>query len=161
MKTDKENVTLQIPTETYWMGKYPVTNAQFVKFVEAGGYNTERWWTKEGWQKRAEGWHYDSGWKPSGTPWTQPLYWDDSKWNGEEQPVVGVSWFEALAYCQWLSETLVGTAFLPSGQQITLPTEAQWQYATQGTDGRTYPWGMSLTKAVATLTKAALKRQRP
>ena len=133
LKTNKGSVTLSIPTETYWMAKYPVTNAQFAKFIEAGGYNTERWWTKEGWQKRAEGWHYDSGWKPSGTPWTQPRYWNSSKWTGAEQPVVGMSWYEAVAFCLWLSEM--------TGETIMLPTEAQWQYAAQGDDGRTYPWG--------------------
>ena len=130
MKTNEENVTLQIPTETYWMGKYPVTNAQFAKFIEAGGYNNQKWWTQEGWQYRV-----DKG-------WAQPRDWGDSAWNGAEQPVIGVSWFEAVAFCQWLAEA----AFLPSGQKIMLPTEAQWQYAAQGTDGREYPWGNDFDK---------------
>lgn len=115
------DVTLQIPTERYWMAKYPVTNAQFAKFIAADGYSTERWWTEAGWQRRQnEG-------------WTEPRYWGDSQWNGAEQPVVGVSWYEAVAFCLWLSET--------TGENIMLPTEAQWQYAAQGTDGRAYPWG--------------------
>ncbi|QPC83608.1 SUMF1/EgtB/PvdO family nonheme iron enzyme [Phototrophicus methaneseepsis] len=133
MKTDESGVTLTIPTERYWISKYPITNAQFAKFIEAEGYRTERWWTNEGWQKRLEGWHYDNGWKASGTPWTEPRYWTDSKWNGAEQPVVGVSWYEAVAFCLWLSETM--------GENIMLPTEDQWQYAAQGDDGRDYPWG--------------------
>jgi formylglycine-generating enzyme required for sulfatase activity len=124
---------IEIPKKGYSIAKYPVTNAQFEKFIEAGGYKQQNWWTKEGWQKRAEGWHYDGGWKASGTPWTQPRYWTDNKWNGAEQPVVGVSWFEAVAFCLWLSET--------SGEKIMLPTEDQWQYAAQGDDGRDYPWG--------------------
>src|SRR5690606_28098079 len=107
----------EIPKKGYSIAKYPVTNAQFAKFIDAGGYNTERWWTTEGWQKRAEGWHYDDGWKASGTPWTEPRYWNDSKWNGATQPVVGVSWFEAVAFCLWLSET--------TGEKIMLPTEEQ------------------------------------
>ena len=42
---------LSIPTETYWMTKYPITNAQYAKFVEAGGYRERQWWTDAGWQQ--------------------------------------------------------------------------------------------------------------
>lgn len=124
---------IDIPGKGYSIAKYPITNAQFARFIEADGYNQQKWWTAEGWQKCQEGWHYDGRWKASGTPWTQPRYWGESKWNGAEQPVVGVSWFEAVAFCLWLSEA--------TGEKIMLPTEEQWQYAAQGDDGRTYPWG--------------------
>jgi formylglycine-generating enzyme required for sulfatase activity len=133
LKTDSANVTLTVPTARYWIAKYPVTNAQFAKFIEAGGYRERQWWTEAGWKAREEGWHHDNGWKPSGQPWTAPSHWADAEWNGAEQPVVGVSWYEAVAFCQWLSET--------TGERITLPTEAQWQRAAQGDDGRQYPWG--------------------
>ncbi|MEO1646546.1 MAG: SUMF1/EgtB/PvdO family nonheme iron enzyme, partial [Chloroflexota bacterium] len=92
MKTNKDNVTLSIPIRTYWISKYPITNAQYRKFIEAGGYTTERWWTKDGWQRKQK----DS--------WTEPSHWQDSKFNGDTQPVVGVSWYEAVAFCLWLSE---------------------------------------------------------
>lgn len=121
LKTNESSVTLQIPTERYGISKYPITNAQYAPFVEAGGYRERKWWTDAGWQQREK------------DGWTEPRYWNDSKWNGAEQPVVGVSWYEAIAYCLWLSET--------TGEKIMLPTEAQWQYAAQGDDGRTYPWG--------------------
>jgi formylglycine-generating enzyme required for sulfatase activity len=111
---------IKIPKNGYWMAKYPVTNAQFRKFIEAGGYDNVDWWTEQGWQYRQnEG-------------WTEPRYWNDRKWNGETQPVVGVSWFESVAFCLWLSDA--------TDEKIMLPTEDQWQYAAQGDDGRTYPW---------------------
>lgn len=124
---------IAIPNKDYSIGKYPVTNAQFAKFVEADGYNNKAWWTEEGWQKCQEGWHYDGGWKVSGMSWTQPRYWQDSKWNGANYPVVGVSWFEAVAFCLWLSDV--------TGKNIMLPTEPQWQRAAGGDEELTYPWG--------------------
>jgi formylglycine-generating enzyme required for sulfatase activity len=112
---------IEIPKKGYSIAKYPVTNVQFAKFIEAGGYRERKWWTNAGWQQREE------------ASWTQPRHWQDSKWNGAEQPVVGVSWYEAVAFCLWLSDA--------TGEKIMLPTEDQWQYAAQGDEGRTYPWG--------------------
>ncbi|MCL4253856.1 MAG: formylglycine-generating enzyme family protein [Anaerolineae bacterium] len=103
------------------MAKYPCTNAQFKLFIDAGGYTEKRWWTDDGWAQRQK------------ENWTQPRYWDDSTWNGADYPVVGVSWYEAVAFCLWLSET--------TGEKITLPTEQQWQRAAQGDKGLMYPWG--------------------
>jgi formylglycine-generating enzyme required for sulfatase activity len=103
-------------------------------FIDAGGYTNRQWWTEAGWDAKGKGWE-ERGFKfvETGKAWNQPRYWTDAKWNGAEQPVVGVSWYEAVAYCLWLTER--------SGEQIMLPTEDQWQYAAQGNDGRAYPWG--------------------
>jgi len=124
---------IEIPNKQHSMAKYPVTNAQFAKFIEAGGYNQRKWWTPEGWKYRKKGWHFDGRWKPSGEPWRKPRFWDDSGWNGRDQPVVGVSWFESVAFCLWLSGV--------TGEKIMLPTEKQWQYAAQGDDNHIFPWG--------------------
>jgi len=105
----------------FMIAKYPITNAQYGMFMKAGGYREQRWWTAAGWQVREEG------------GWTEPRFWTNSNFNGAEQPVVGVSWYEAVAFCQWLSEV--------SGEPVMLPTEQQWQRAAQDDDGRTYPWG--------------------
>ena len=116
---DKPQHTLFLPD--YWIGKTPVTNAQFRPFVEGNGYRDERYWTKIGWQWCQE------------AKIIKPEYWDDKKWNGDAYPVVGVSWFEAVAYCRWLS--------LQTSHEFRLPSEAEWEKAARGTDGRIYPWG--------------------
>jgi len=114
-------VWIDIPGKGYSIGKYPITNAQFAKFIEAGGYSEPKWWMDKGWHKCEAG------------NWTQPPFWNDPIWNGLEQPVNGVSWYEAAAFCSWLSAA--------TGENIMLPTEDQWQYAAQSDDGRAYPWG--------------------
>jgi formylglycine-generating enzyme required for sulfatase activity len=105
----------------YAIARYPITNAEFAHFIEAGGYAQRDYWTEAGWQqKEAYG-------------WTHPRRWHDERFNTPSQPVVGVSWYEAVAYCRWLSAK--------SGKSYRLPTEAEWEKAARGTDGRRYPWG--------------------
>lgn len=107
--------------EAFEIGKYPVTVAQYTPFVEANGYGTQAYWTPAGWQ-----------WRTKNTI-TVPRFWENPQWHQPDHPIVGVSWYEALAYCQWLSAV--------TGEAIHLPTEQQWQRAGQGDDGRLFPWG--------------------
>lgn len=63
-----------------------------------------------------------------------PRFWDDPRFNRSGAPVVGVSWFAAVAYCEWLSSIV--------GRACRLPTEAEREYAARGgADGVLYPWG--------------------
>lgn len=63
-----------------------------------------------------------------------PGFWDDERFTTPSCPVVGVSWFDAVAYCEWLSEVL--------GRACRLPTEAEREYAARGgVEGVLYPWG--------------------
>ncbi len=126
-----DNPPRKVTLPTFWISKYPVTHAQYAKFIDAGGYGQRKWWTNAGW-----------AWREKGSK-TEPLYWTDNKWNGAEQPIVGVSWYEVVAFTQWLSEALTPNPS-PKGRgefYVTLPTEAQWEKAARGTDGRVYPWG--------------------
>jgi sulfatase modifying factor 1 len=65
-----------------------------------------------------------------------PPFWSDPNFNSPTQPVVGVSWFDAVRYCEWLSEV--------TGKHFRLPTEAEWERAARGgREGELYPWGDS------------------
>jgi len=104
-----------VKAPTYAMDIYEITNAQFRKFIEDNGYTSESHWSEAGWQ-----WVQDSERR-------QPSYWANETVNQPDHPVVGVTWYEAEAYCRWAGKEL--------------PTEAQWEKACRGTDKRPYPWG--------------------
>jgi formylglycine-generating enzyme required for sulfatase activity len=123
MGDEDEGSQYEIELPAFAIGRYPVTNAQFRFFVEDGGY-TEKWrdcWTDEGWEYRQEG------------AWTASRDWEDPIWSLDNKPVVRASWYEAVAYANWLSRV--------EGRSFSLPTEAQWERAARHTDGRQYPWG--------------------
>jgi formylglycine-generating enzyme required for sulfatase activity len=102
-------------TRDYWLDQYEVSNASYQRFVDAGGYQTQAYWSSEGWQ-----WLLDNGRQG---PTDYPGFTDP------QQPRVGVSLYEAQAYARW------------RGGRI--PTEAEWEYAARGPQSLLYPWGNS------------------
>ncbi len=123
---DDEMPQHKVDLPAFYIAKYPVTNTQYGAFVADGGYS-EKWqqcWT--GWQ-----WKGDRS-KPEtyGGVFDLPNH-----------PVVMVSWYEAVAYCNWLTLKLRKSGDLGDNHTITLPSEAQWEKAARGTDARIYPWG--------------------
>ncbi|ETR67408.1 MAG: hypothetical protein OMM_05151 [Candidatus Magnetoglobus multicellularis str. Araruama] len=113
--------------KAFWMGKYPVTNAQFYAFVADGGYNNETYWAEairhDRWKKGIiEGWF---GKKSTpikfGNPFDLPNH-----------PVVGITWYEAKAFTHWLTEKWHNEKRLPDNWHITLPSELQWEKSARG-----------------------------
>ena len=139
VKNEKPQHTLELPS--YWIGKTEVTNAQFRPFVAGDGYTNRDYWTAAGWAWQQE------------TKLTQPAYWNDAQWNGDTQPVVGVSWFEAVAYCHWLSKQ--------TGHEFRLPSEAEWEKAARGPDGLIWPWGNTWEAGRANSSEAGVKQTTP
>jgi formylglycine-generating enzyme required for sulfatase activity len=72
-------------------------------------------------------------WYPTGVKYKMPGFWEDSRFNHPSRPVVGVTWYEARGYCAWLSAQ--------TGETFGLPTEAEWEAAARGPEGRPYAYG--------------------
>jgi formylglycine-generating enzyme required for sulfatase activity len=123
----------------YSTGRYPVTNADFARFIAADAYHERRWWTENGWAYIEPGGpRYYQGEEQR---ITRPRIWDDARYNGPIQPVVGVSWYEAAAYCRWLTAQGQTQGWLPADQVIRLPTWHEWERTARHTDQRPHPWG--------------------
>lgn len=121
------------------IARYPVTNAQYAIFVEQGGYEPAAPW----WDESARAWLARDDAATKGLQdWQrrkhkdQPEFWDGKTFGSARPnyPVVGVNWYEARAFCRWL------TQHLDDGYEYLLPSEAEWEYAARGADRRTYPW---------------------
>jgi formylglycine-generating enzyme required for sulfatase activity len=101
---DNEQPQHRVYVAEFFMGKYPVTNAQYAAFARATGH-----------EMRSRG--------------------------KDDYPVVKVTWHDAVAFCEWLSRE--------TGQAYRLPTEAEWEKAARGDDGRLWPWGNDWNPAQA------------
>jgi formylglycine-generating enzyme required for sulfatase activity len=133
VRLDNEIPQRDVYLSAYFIDKYPVTNAEYKKFIESDGYNQKGFWSDAGWQ-------YISQSKPLENSEA------DSILNGESDcPVVNISWYEAQAFAKWAGKRLL--------------TEAEWEKAARGRDGRIYPWGDTFEKT--NLNCAESKNERP
>ncbi|WP_423226106.1 NACHT domain-containing protein [Candidatus Amarolinea aalborgensis] len=132
----------------YWIGRYPVTNAQFGEFAAAGGYREARYWYEA---KAAGYWSPDGfkGWLDN-APRQKPYDLGEPR-NLSNHPVAAVSWYEALAYTRWLHERLVGR--IPAAWKVRLPNEPEWEKAARG--GVKVPAQNLIRSASAGLTREA------
>ncbi|MBT5842958.1 MAG: ergothioneine biosynthesis protein EgtB [Thaumarchaeota archaeon] len=115
----------------YKIDAFPITNQQYMEFVEDGGYETYKYWLSDGWEK------------VKANKWNAPMYWEkiDDQWNVRDflgirkinpnQPVCNVSYYEAEAYCKWAGKRL--------------PSEAEWEKAACWNEEKqqktVFPWG--------------------
>jgi formylglycine-generating enzyme required for sulfatase activity len=128
------------------IARYPITNLQFAEFVRAGGYekNHEQFWPDTPECKK-----FLQELRKNKT--LHPSEWYSEKFGRERThaPVVGVSWYEAMAYCNWWTQHYADEwlqrhrDWFPNAKaaQMHLATEAQWEFAGRRDTGRKYPWG--------------------
>jgi len=136
---------VDIPAGEFWMGeannaqkihvdafkisRVPITNAQYALFIEAAKHEAPR--------------YFEDGHAPKGL---------------ESHPVIYVNWYDAMAYCKWMSKV--------SGKNITLPSEAEWEKAARGPSAgsgskREYPWGDDFEMTRANTRELGLRATTP
>jgi formylglycine-generating enzyme required for sulfatase activity len=132
-------------TYHFWLSQYPVTNAQYLEFIEDDGYQNEKYWHEA---QMAEAWRPGEvlesefeQWRDDGSPTDEEVddnyelqersFWRPARISTESRiawnlPVSQITWYEAIAYCRWLTESLHGKYI------ATLPSILEWDKAARG-----------------------------
>ena len=125
----------EVYLNAYYIDKYPITNAKYKIFIESGGYAHKVYWSDAGW-------NYIMKSKPIENNELEDVL------NGEPDcPTVNISWYEAEAFAKW--------------SRKRLPTEAEWENAARGTDGRIYPWGNEFDKTRLNCAENKIEKPTP
>ena len=188
-----------LDVEEFYIGQYLVTNYEYSKFIDAGGYNDHKYWesdlakmwingewvewVKVEWLKKYKVLQrrknlalflllkgtitvfqaysiykmtyaneseitemLDMVYQKNDILIKYPRFWFDPDFNNPLQPVVGVSWIEANAYCKWLSYC--------SGEKIRLPTEWEWEIVARGNSYNAYPYGNDFMKNICNVDES-------
>jgi iron(II)-dependent oxidoreductase len=116
----------EVTLPAYRIGKYPVTNVQYKRYVEATGSE----------------WQYAEGLRPE----------------RGNCPAAYVRWYDARKYCTWLTEIWRKEGKITVDEEVRLPTEAEWEKAARGTDGRIFPWGNTWEDSRCNTSESGLGR---
>jgi formylglycine-generating enzyme required for sulfatase activity len=149
----------KLELRAFAIGKYPVTNGEYAQFVAARGYETEAYWTAMGWKWQRGRLGQEA----------VPGFWHEPRLNQARYPVVGVSWYEAAAFCNWMDEKerereREREGEMGGGKQAKyrLPTEAEWEYAARGgNNARNFPWGEKFERGRANTAEAGFGGTTP
>ena len=125
---DDELPQHRLTVPEFWIGRTAVTVAQYSEYVKATGRRT---------QAEVDGKSYTFVGRELkevvGADWSRPRGPESNVAQKQGHPATHMSWDDALAFCAWASKL--------AGVDATLPSEAEWEKAARGTDGRIYPWG--------------------
>ena len=120
----------EVDLKQYCISRYPITNAQFMEFVNDGGYDNPSFWKEA---EESEYWKDGmfKGWRDK-EPRRQPFNFGHP-FTFSNHPVVGVTWYEALAFTRWLTEKWKKQQLIDTNHFVLrLPTEAEWEKAARG-----------------------------